>query len=295
MDWRDIPSLAALRAFEAAARLQSYSAAARTLNVTHAAVAQHVRALEDRFGQALMARAGRGVIPTEAGARLASDLARGFAEIAGGVRAIDALRGDGPLSITTTRTFAENWLMPRLPEFWSSHPETPLTISADDTAVDLRQTGHHIGIRYGATGSWPGLDARLLQSGYSVLVAHPKIAARVDGTQDWAQEMAKLPWLIENNFLEFHEWIEAQGISLQDVQVSYFDANPLVLAGTRAGGGVSMQPFPVVQDDLAAGRLVTLMAPGADGPPYRLYIVTPTGPVPDRVRVFEKWLRAQMA
>ena len=69
MDWRDIPSLAALRAFEAAARLGSYSEAARSLNVTHAAIAQHVRSLEAHFGQALMRREGRAMAVTEAGRR----------------------------------------------------------------------------------------------------------------------------------------------------------------------------------------------------------------------------------
>ena len=67
MDWHDIPSLAALRAFEAAARHESLSAAARELNVTHAAVAQHVRALEQEFADSLLVRQGRGVTATPAG------------------------------------------------------------------------------------------------------------------------------------------------------------------------------------------------------------------------------------
>ena len=88
MDWRDIPSLSALRAFEAAARLESFSGAARALNVTHAAIAQHVRALEDEFGETLMERQGRNMVPTPAGRRFAHDLEAGFSEIAAGVRAL---------------------------------------------------------------------------------------------------------------------------------------------------------------------------------------------------------------
>lgn len=295
MDWRDIPSLSALRAFEAAARFGSYSEAARRLNVTHAAIAQHVRALEERFGQSLMERAGRGVATTPAGARLADDLSRGFAEIAAGVRALDAMRSSGPLSVTTTRTFAETWLMPRLPRFWAAHPEIPLSISADDAVADLRRDGHHVAIRYGATGDWPGLESRFLTSGHSVLVGHPDLVAQIDPDADVIAEFQKLPWLVATTFDEFLVWIADQGLDMDRVKASYFDSNSLVLAGTRAGGGLSMQPITVVADDIATGRLVSLMEPGDEGPPYNLYFATPTGPVPERVQVFEAWVRSEMA
>lgn len=294
MDWRDIPSLSALRAFEAAARLKSYSKAAAALNVTHAAIAQHVRALEDRFGQPLMERVGRGVAPTESGEKFADDLARGFSEIAAGVHSIDAMRGTGPLSITTTRTFAETWLMPRLRGFWAAHPDIPLTISADDDVSDLRRDGHDLAIRYGATGNWPGLSSRFLTSGHSVLVAHPDLAARIDPKADLIAELQKLPWMVATVFDDFLAWAQSLGIDLDAAQTSYFDSNSLVLAGTRAGGGLSMQPITVVADDIAAGRLVSLMEPGDEGPPYNLYVATPAGPVPERVKVFERWLRAEM-
>ncbi|MEM9318213.1 MAG: LysR family transcriptional regulator [Pseudomonadota bacterium] len=292
MDWRDIPSLAALRAFEAAARLKSYSAAARGLNVTHAAVAQHVRALEERFGLPLMVRSGRGMVATVEGAQLADALGRGFAEIAGGVRALDEAQADGPLCLTTTRTFAENWLAPRLPRFWSSHADITLAISTGDAVIDLRQEGFHMAIRYSTTGQWPGYDARYLTSGRTVLVGHPDLAARVDGNADLLAEIEKLPWLIETDYTDFKAWMAAQGIVLDRVRATYLKGNPLVLSATRAGAGVSMQPTPVVADDLEAGRLVAILNPGEDGPGY--YLVTPQGPASDRVRIFEKWLRSEI-
>ena len=90
-DWRHLPSLSALRAFEATARLDGFSAAARALNVTPAAVAQQVRGLEADLGVALVIRQGRGLVLTPEGARLSAALAEGFSTIAGG---IDALRHD---------------------------------------------------------------------------------------------------------------------------------------------------------------------------------------------------------
>ena len=86
MDWRDIPSLPALRAFEVAARAGSFSDAARKLNVTHAAIAQHVRSLETHLATPLLNRSVKGMALTDAGARLAADLSDGFAQVIQGVR-----------------------------------------------------------------------------------------------------------------------------------------------------------------------------------------------------------------
>ena len=129
MNWRNIPSLAALRAFEVAARTGSYSAAAQELNVTHAAVAQHVRTVEAHLDKALMIRNGRGMAPTEIGAALAATLSAGFGQIIEGVKqATDDIEAR-PLAVSVTPSFAENWLMPRLTRFWAAHPGFSLSVT----------------------------------------------------------------------------------------------------------------------------------------------------------------------
>ena len=117
MNWRDLPSLAALRAFEVAARTGSYSAAAQELNVTHAAIAQHVRAVEAHLDTVLMVRDGRAMAPTEVGATLAAELSAGFRQIVEAVEAINADIEARPISVSVTPSFADNWLMPRLTRF----------------------------------------------------------------------------------------------------------------------------------------------------------------------------------
>lgn len=293
MDWRDIPSLAALRAFEAAARLESYSAAARTLNVTHAAIAQHVRTLERHFGLTLMQRDGRRMAATPAGRRLAHDLSNGFAEIAAGVRSLMQACGDGPISLTTTQTFAENWLVPRLAAFWADHPDIPLTLAPDNAVHDLRRSGHHLAIRYGR-GDWPGLEATLLTRANTVVVAAPELAARLPesyaATAAGAVAMlAELPWVVDTSYGEFFSWLSAAGIGLNDLKATEYPSNALVLAACRAGAGVAMQPFAVVEGDLGTGRLVALLEQAEDAPGY--YIVHGPGPLPARVRTFVDWLR----
>ena len=112
MDWKDIPSLAALRAFEAAARTGSLSAAGRELNVTHAAIAGHVRALESFFGVTLLTRTPKGMDPTPEGALLSRGLSDGFGTLIAACRDLSDRGRVRPISVTTTPTFAEHWLMP---------------------------------------------------------------------------------------------------------------------------------------------------------------------------------------
>ena len=296
MNWRDIPSLSALRAFEAAARNESFSAAARELNVTHAAIAQHVRALEAEFGQPLMERQGRAMVPTAPGLRLARDLETGFGEIAAGVRALRQSRGDRPISLTTTVTFAENWLMPRIARFWQARPDIPITIAADNRLHDLRREGHDLAIRYGH-GDWPKLEVELLTRADTMAVAHPALAAKLPDNYDPTapdapQILSEFPWLTDRSFSEVDSWLQAHGLDPAALNRTALEGNNLVLAATRAGAGLSMHPRAVVERDLQNGTLVSVLEEPDSGA-LGYYVVTPKGGVTSRVKAFLDWLRAQ--
>ncbi|MCL4676548.1 MAG: LysR family transcriptional regulator, partial [Pararhodobacter sp.] len=161
MDWRDIPSLASLRAFDALARHGSLSAAARALNVTHAAVSQHLRALEAEFGEPLARRDGQGMQLTEAGDELAAALAEGFARIAGGVTQLRSRNAARPVVVALTPSFAEAWLMPRMGRFWAAHPDIEVRLVPGVALTDLRRDGVDVAIRFGK-GAWPELEAEPL-------------------------------------------------------------------------------------------------------------------------------------
>jgi LysR family glycine cleavage system transcriptional activator len=296
MDWRDIPSLSALRAFEAAVRHGSHSGAAREMNVTHAAIAQHVRALEAHFGQPLMRRDGRGVTATEAGRRLAADLARGFGDIVAGVRALNLGAETRPLSVTTTPSFAENWLMPRLAAFWAAHPEIALTVTADPGVQDLRREGHVLAIRCGQ-GRWPGLEVERLTSARTVAVAHPDLARRVGvgGSAPFPTTLAgirHLPWAIDTNYREFLQWFIADGIDPDTLKRTDLGSNAMVLAACRSGVGASIQPMAIVEQDIADGRLVVL----AEQPDEHLayYLVRLPGAMSPRLKIFVTWLKRNL-
>ncbi|WP_298839260.1 LysR family transcriptional regulator [uncultured Roseobacter sp.] len=288
MDWSKIPSLSALRAYEAAARHQSLSAAARELNVTHAAIAQHVRALEQEFGESLLVREGRGVIPTDAGRQLAAGLAGGFGRIGEAVANQRRRGADRPVNISVTPAFAAGWLMPRIGEFWAAHPEVQISISPASTVVDLRRDGFDLAVRYGE-GSWPGLDAELLTRADYLGLAHPDL---IDGRKiNCLEDLLDLPWLLDAHVMERRRIIEREGVDLDKVRLTMLNTNELALSAAVSGLGVTFQPRSLVERELRSGQLVAVCELREQGVGY--HIVTVPGRSSPQLATFLKWLRRQ--
>jgi len=250
-----LPPLTALRAFEAAARHGSLSAAARELNVTHAAIAQQVKKLEDWFSLPLMQRAGRGVATTEQGARLAQGLGEGFATIQA---AVDALTDDDatrPLKITLTPTFAANWLMPRLGSFRAAHPDIEIMLNPTAQPLDLIGEGYDIGFRFGA-GEWPGLEAEhILDGGHAVFAATSLLKGRKIETP---ADVAALPWVQELGMDERGVWLKTHGVEESGSRNILHMPGNLVVDAIRRGEGVGNVGRTWFEKDVAEGRIVTL-------------------------------------
>lgn len=286
MDWRDIPSLSSLRAFEAAARLGSFSAAARELNVTHAAIAQHVRGLEDHFGTALMEREGRAMRTTPEGRRLSHDLAEGFGAIAAGVRVLMEGKRQRPLQVTMTPSFAEAWLMPRIGQFWAQHPEVEVALIPSISLIDLRRDGFDMAIRFGA-GDWPGLEVEPLVMSPFVIVAAPSLAK--GRALHEMGPLADYRWFTSDASREAHVWGRAAGLDMDALRITELRNNSLAQAAVRAGHGLSIQAQTLVEADLAEGRLVALYTGENEGLGY--HMVLPRGAHGGALEVFVKWLR----
>jgi LysR family glycine cleavage system transcriptional activator len=286
MDWRRIPSLSALRAFEAQARLGGFTAAARELNITQAAVAQHVRRLEDFFSCALVQRQGRSMGLTDKGHRLTTTLTDGFSTIEAGVADLLADTETRPLSVSTTPSFAENWLMPRLGAFWSGHPGIGIALRPEAGLVDLRRDNVDLAIRYGR-GNWSGMDCEKLAPADFVVVGVPALLKDRAGATP--ADLSDLRWLIEPGFAEQYLWAESFGLDLPALQVTEFPTNMLVLSATRTGYGLSVQPRALVEADIAAGRLIA----GAtfDVSELGYYMLTRPGGPSERLATFMSWLR----
>lgn len=288
MDWSTLPSLAALRAFEAAARHQNLSAAARELNVTHAAIAQHVRSLEADLSTPLLFRSGRGVALTEEGRHLAQHLSDGFEVIAEGVAALQRSKEHSPLSVTVTPSFAANWLMPRIGGFWQKHPEISVNINPSVHLIDLRRDGFDMAIRFG-NGQWPGVSCELLTSGEFWVVASPKLLST--SKELTLAEAGDYPWLMDLHMLEWRQVVEDAGLDLDTVNMTSLETNELVLSATVAGLGVSVHPKSLVEREVAFGTLKQICSlPRTD---LGYHLVTLPRPLSAKERAFRKWLMAE--
>jgi|LULQ01.1.fsa_nt_gb LysR family glycine cleavage system transcriptional activator len=286
MDWSRLPSLAALRAFDALARHGSHSAAARELNVTHAAVAQHLRKLEDHFGESLAARDGHQMRLTETGAELAVALAEGFDRISEGVTTILDRSTIRPVTVTMTPSFAESWLIPRLGRFWSEHPDIELRLVPSMTLSDLRRDGIDVAIRFG-DGDWPGVDVEPLDVSRFVVIAAPGYtkARRLEDLRDLSQ----WDWYFSEAAREQRIWGAAVGVDFAKVGATEMPNNSMVLSAVRNGLGLSIQSRALVEPDLSSGQLVSLHEGDAAGLGY--HIVTRPTVLSPGARTFRTWLR----
>lgn len=288
MNWIDMPSLAALRGFEAAVRAGSFSAAARELNVTHAAVAQHVRSLEAHLGLSLLVRDGRQMVPTDAGARLALDLQDGFTQIINGVARLNADSETKPLSVTCTPNFAENWLMPRLIAFWAAHPDIQLSITPSNKVVDLRRDGFDVAIRYG-NGTWPGTDSDFLVRGDYVAVVHRKLLG--DRRPECLSELIDMPWFFCQNLPVYRAWAVQSGLDTRNIKEHELATMSMVSAAVKAGAGASVMIKAMVEDEIADGTLIVIEQAVQSGLGY--HVLTAKGVLTPRVKTFRKWLVSQ--
>jgi LysR family transcriptional regulator, glycine cleavage system transcriptional activator len=288
MIWRDIPSLSALRAFCAFADSLSFSRAGQALNVSHAAISQHVRALEDHLGVLLVTRNGRRSTLTPEGLRLAQALEASFSVIHA---AIEELRGSDstrPLQVSLTPAFGVRWLMPRIGEFRHRHPEIELMLNPTPELVELKPGGVDVAIRYGR-GHWAGLQTEMLLSTSIVIVAARNLvgerAIREPG------DILDLPWLQEYGTNEMTLWLQTHGVLSPKIENLTHLPGYMVLEGLMNGEGVSAMARALVEPEIDSGRLLVLFEDTDMESGY--HIVTRPGVLRPAAKAFVSWLRQQ--
>ena len=252
MAWR-LPSLSALRAFEAAARLSSFTKAAAELHVTQAAVSHQVRALEDQLGVRLFERTTRRLALTPAGRKLLPAASEAFEGLARAVAGIG--RGEQLLAITTTPSFGANWLAPRLGRFTERHPAIELSIRHARAVLDLAQEGLDLAIRWGK-GGWPGVEAELIGPSAMVVVGAPAYVKRLKLKAP--ADVARATLLHDETHEEWSEWLIVAGLdpALAKRGVVFDDENAMIQA-VIGGQGLAFEPRSVAAGLIAEGRLVT--------------------------------------
>jgi len=283
-NWRTIPPLSSLRAFDLTSRGGNFAEAARALNVTHAAIAQQVRALEGHLGIALVRREGRTVNLTSDGARLAECLNQGFDIISDGITVIQNEQVEKPIQITVTPFIGQSVVMPRLPDFWRKHPDIHVSMMPSQDVVDFVQLGFDLAIRATPdTPNWPGLNAEFLFESPMVAVGSPALVAKYDDDLSGAKWIWKRGTTFEENRL--------RAFGLEPDQLENVALGSQYLDVPAAIGGLGMIALPeiLVSQELAFGQLSKASAPS----PYSIayYSVTAKGQVSSKARRFIDWLK----
>lgn len=294
--------LNALRAFEASARHQSFSAAAAELNVTPAAVGQLVRTLEDWLGTPLFHRGNSGrarLIVTDAAERALPDIRAGFDRLSIGMTLLQQASTGGVLTVTVSPAFAAKWLLPRIDRFQGLCPETDVRLDTSLKPVDFAAQGIDIGVRYG-NGHWPGLIAEKLMDEEVFPVCAPSVLQR--GGNATGSDMLARETLIHDQsmderagFPSWDAWMLHAGLAAgSSNRALKINNSAAVLQAAIDGHGIALARSVMSRDDLATGRLVRLFPDITLDSPLAYYVVyrTESASLPKLVR-FRDWLLAE--
>ena len=292
---RWLPPLNALRAFEAAARHQSFTRAAEELNVTQTAVSHQIRTLEERLGLKLFDRRGRALQLTEAAQNYLPSVRSAFDELHDATERLVRRDGDATLTVSTLTSFAAKWLIPRLGGFQDRHPEISIRIATSMVSVDFDRDDIDVAIRYGR-GDWPGLRVDRLVREDIFPVCSPKLVAGPNPLRR-PDELASHTLLHVVGFLEdWRVWLTAANVDGVDPSSGLrFDLMMNALQAAIDGLGVALGRSALVEGDLAAGRLI---APFDISLPFEAayYVVAPEQSA-DRpnIKAFREWLITTLA
>jgi len=254
---RRLPPLNALRAFEAAARQRSFARAAEELHVTPAAISQQIRQLEDSLGMRLFRR-GRTLELSDAANAVLPLLSEGFDRLERAAARLRVGTAEGPLVLSAPPTFAARWLIPRLDDFQSRHPEIELRLHASRRLVDFELEDVDVAVRFGS-GPFEGLHAERLMPEAVVPVASVAMAAKIQSPVD----LLKVTLLDDEShswdptFPDWETWLASIGVE-GTLRIRHFSDAGLVSQAAETGLGVALVWYSLVADALRDGRLVRL-------------------------------------
>src|SRR5215213_1642713 len=207
---RRLPPLNALKAFEAAARHESFTRAAEELCVTQGAVSHQVKALETQLGIKLFSRERQRLIITEAGRDYLTIVRDALDRIAAGTERLLQRQSSGVLTVSTSPDFAAKWLVHRLGHFAEAHSGIDLRVSATLHHVDFAREDVDLAVRHG-DGNWPGLNVARLCSEELFPVCSPKLASGRQRLREPA-DVLKHPLLHLDDWKTWAQWLEMAGV-----------------------------------------------------------------------------------
>jgi LysR family glycine cleavage system transcriptional activator len=286
--------LATLPTFREAARSQNLRATAERLHLTHSAVSQQMRQLEEQLGFPLFDRRGRSLALNAAGAALQRSVDAALDLIDEGVRAA-SLAAEGKvqtLRISVLPSFAQRWLLPRMARWRERHPGITLDIHSSQSLIDLQREGFHAALRSG-TGPWRGLEGEQLVTSIWIAVGAPARAARIRFGDHAA--LAAEPLL--GHAEQWRDFLSLCGQRLPGKTVAEFNDAGLLLQAAEQDLGVALASELLAADALQTGRLVRLspLTLAGSGPPPYWFVYPPQHAQLPELAALREWLHEEMA
>jgi len=289
-----LPPLNALKAFEAAARHESFTRAAAELFVTQGAVSHQVKALEQELGLKLFNRERQRLVITEAGRDYLNVIRDALDRIALGTEQLLQRQNAGVLTVSTSPDFAAKWLVHRLGHFVEAHPEIDLRVSAAMHHVDFAREDVDLAVRHGE-GDWSGLDAVMLSTEQLFPVCSPKLLAGRRGPIKLG-DLLKFPLIHTGSRSWWLKWLETAGVDDKDaIHGPVLNRDAISIDAAINGQGIALGRTTLVAWDLINGRLVR---PLADALPLSktYWIVCPkVVAARPKIATFRDWLLAEAA
>lgn len=291
MDLRKLPNLGSLKAFEAAARLESFSRAAEELFVTHSAISHQIRSLEADLGMALFKRDGRRISLTERGRRYAEQIRSSLFDIASATESIRSCDRERRLVISLLPSFAARWLTPRIGRFIELYPELDIELQSTNTITDFNRDDVDVVLRFG-DGNYSGVFVEPLLDE----VFFPACAPTFNGGKlpETPADLAGVT-LLRHDYEMWSSWFLAadlEGWVEPRRGVLYQDASQLIQA-SMDGQGVGLVRRSLAMQEVINGRLVRLFEIDAVSP-WTYWFICPQPLLETfRVRVLREWLHEE--
>lgn len=288
-----LPPLNSLVAFEASARLLSFTRAARELHISREAVSRHIRILEDNLGVKLFVRLYRSLELSEAGKAFQPVVRESLENIARSARSLGGESQPGKVTVAATVAIASFWLTPRLPRFRAACPDAEIRINVSDAPLDMVAEGIDVGLRYG-DGYWPGLQATRLFAVGSFPVCSP-------GYMRDRPPMSAPEDLLAHTLLNLHGpdhsvedwswWLVEAGVRMPASYRSLgFDNYANVIQAALDGQGIALG-FSHLVDDLVSQGLLVRPIDLTLSKGHAVYLVVPRGVTPSpTARSFFDWI-----
>lgn len=286
-----LPPLNAVRAFEAAARLGSYVAAAQELHVTQPAIGRHVKALEERLQTQLFQRTPRGVVLTEDGWRYFEQVSAALTQIAEASYELTSRAQQRWLRLLVVPGFAGRWLRHHLAEFRALHPGIRIALEPNPSFREVTAERADLGVAFGEGEEFSGPREVLVQPPIFP-VCSPAFLLEY-GPLTGVEDLLRLPLLHEDDGYWWGAWLQSQGLRARlSSEMSYVSADQ-VIDLALAGAGVALTNGLLVEEELASGRLVRPLANQAVLEGYLL--LSPAGGLKPEAKLFRQWLFAKLA